>query len=120
VVEVEDMILGDVGTLYQVPHNPAIVRYPISDTKGAIQTQRRGDTMRLGTYPADALGYYLGISGVTTPQYKLEPAEQVTGTPRLFDYPSLNYGLNLKMALYPGHRINYYFAHYFASFPAAQ
>ena len=36
-IEMQDMGLDIVGTLYQVPDNPAILGYSIDDAEGTIQ-----------------------------------------------------------------------------------
>ena len=67
-------VVGDVGGAEdKIAHDPAIVRYPIRNAKGAIKGQGRGCGMAGGAHPAYALGYSLRIAGVSTLQDELYP-----------------------------------------------
>jgi len=67
VIEMEDVVLGNVRSLDKIPDNSGIIWYLISDAKGTVQAQSSGYTVGLGANPANPLGYYLSIPRVSAP-----------------------------------------------------
>ena len=67
-VEVENMVLSNMGAVDKIADNSAIVRHLVGNTKGAIQVQGRRNTVRLRADPTDSLRDNLGITGVSAPQ----------------------------------------------------
>ena len=81
----EDMVLGDVRAVDKVADDAAVIRYLVGDAEGAIQVQRRGDAVGLRADAANALGDYLGVPRVAAPQDDFQPAEEVAGSPGVFN-----------------------------------
>ena len=109
------MVLGDVRAVNKVAYYPSVVRYLIGNPEGAIQVQRSRDTVGLGADAANPLCYYLGVARVPAPENQLQSAEEVAGSPGVFNDSVFNDAFDFKVSLNPGDGVNNDFAHYFTS-----
>jgi hypothetical protein len=96
VVEMDDVILDELGTFQQVTQNPSVVRD--GDAEGILNCSHGADGVYGRSDPADALGKYPRVARVASGHDQLDTTEHHPSAPGIDNVPVLDLNLDAQVA----------------------